>query len=148
MAEVKYTVETLARLCEVDKETVRRWRIRGIRGERLLACGDNESDDQLDKVKGKPILFTADALRKFVAANPKLMTPQLKQELDSAQQNQAELSYDVAYQQTAPATTADNQMNFYYSNLLKRRQELFNQYQDAKSRLEEIDALIADFKGE
>lgn len=147
MAEALYTVEDVARLCRVDRETVRRWRIRGIRGERLVANGDDINDDGLAKVKGKPILFSADALRKFVAENPKLMTPQLKEELDSAQPKQERVLY-APYEQAQQELTTDSQMNFYYSSLLKRRQVLLSQYQDAKSRLEEIDALIASLKSE
>lgn len=74
MAEKIYTVERLARLCGVDRETVRRWRNRGLKGTVLESVNT-------DTMKGKPLMFTEQAIRDFVKANPKVMTLELEKEL-------------------------------------------------------------------
>ncbi len=70
MTEEYISVEQLAKLCSVDRETIRRWRKRGIRGVML------ESVDTAG-LRGKPVYFTKDAVRRFAEVYPKMMTEQL-----------------------------------------------------------------------
>lgn len=74
MPEKKFTVEELADLCGVDRETIRRWRNRGVGGVCLEATDSTV-------LRGKPIFFTASAIEKFAEANPKVMTPALQKAL-------------------------------------------------------------------
>ena len=71
MSTTVFSVERLARLCGANPETIRRWRIRGVKGVRLEAT-------ESTLVKGKPIFFTKEAILRFSEAYPKIMTPALK----------------------------------------------------------------------
>lgn len=70
MTEEYISVEQLAKLCSVDRETIRRWRKRGIRGVMLESVNT-------EGLRGKPVYFTKDAVRDFAKAYPKMMTEQL-----------------------------------------------------------------------
>ena len=76
MTEKIFTVDELAELCDVDRETIRRWRNRGVRGV-FLEATDNVV------LRGKPISFTADSVKRFAKENPKIMTPALRNALES-----------------------------------------------------------------
>lgn len=78
MAEKIFTVEELATLCQVDRETIRRWRNKGVRGVCLEATDSTV-------LRGKPISFTADAIERFAKVNPKVMTPALRKALGGAE---------------------------------------------------------------
>lgn len=71
MANKKFTVEEIAKICDKDRETIRRWRNRGVRGVRLEA-------DTSDVKKGIPLTFSKEAIRKFIEKNP---NPQLEKAL-------------------------------------------------------------------
>lgn len=75
MTEKIFTVDELAALCDVDRETIRRWRNKGVRGV-FLEATDNTVH------RGKPLNFTAAAIEKFAEANPKVMTPALRKALE------------------------------------------------------------------
>ena len=64
----------LARLCGVNPETVRRWRKWGSGGVRLEAT-------EAASRKGVSLMFTQKAVREFLEANPKYLTPAMKESL-------------------------------------------------------------------
>ena len=60
-----FSVEKLAELCKVDRETVRRWRNRGVNGVKLEAR-------QSVARRGAALLFDDSAVKAFMEANPKI----------------------------------------------------------------------------
>lgn len=66
-----FSVEELAQLCSVNKETVRRWRKLGVGGNFLKS-------DHEERTQGKPARFSAEDVVQFAAAVPRVMTPELK----------------------------------------------------------------------
>ena len=70
-----FSVEKLAELCKVDRETVRRWRNRGVNGVKLEAR-------QSVARRGAALLFDDSAVKAFMEANPKYLTKELSDALD------------------------------------------------------------------
>lgn len=71
-----FTVETIAELCDVNKETVRRWRKWGRNGVRLEATDPDAAEHT----------FTREALNRFMNANPKYLTEELRQALEESEE--------------------------------------------------------------
>ncbi len=69
-----YSVEKLAALCMVDRETIRRWRKNGVNGVKLKAMLNVSH-------RGKPLSFSEYDVKQFMAANPKYVTKELYEEL-------------------------------------------------------------------
>ncbi len=101
-----FSVEMIAGLCDVNLETVRRWRKWGRNGIKLEAV-DPEAPE---------LTFTAEALTRFLNANPKYLTESMRQELERKQQ-------PVAPSETALEALKDN----YVYNLLKEKRDLLSQ---------------------
>ena len=132
MAEKVFKVDELARLCGVDPETVRRWRNKGVRGVRLAS-----TDTSL--LKGKNLLFTAQAVREFAEIYPKIMTPALKQELEQEQSARSLLDMaDIGGAASAAPAAVDNE--FLMRVLLEKRAALLHD-------LEQTEKSIARLKG-
>ena len=70
-----FSVEKLATLCKVDRETIRRWRNRGVNGIKLEA---RQSASQ----RGAALIFDEAAVRAFMEANPKYVTKELDEALN------------------------------------------------------------------
>lgn len=71
-----YTVPDLARLLNVNEETVRRWRIRGRNGVRLEVPHADEFPGR------KGYVVPASSVREFLAHNPSLMTDAMEASLE------------------------------------------------------------------
>lgn len=127
MKEKVFSVEELAQLCQVNEETVRRWRNIGVRGIFLKSTEETV-------VRGKPLLFTAEAVREFAAANPKVMTAALQEALS-----------DVSAGRERP--DLGGMMFSYYSQdsrdyvrrmLLSKKEALLRELEQTKKALEEM----------
>lgn len=107
-----FSVDELANLCKVDKETIRRWRNKGVNGIFL------QSTDSTP-LRGKPLFFSTEAIKTFVEANPKVNTPELQSALVSEPTSDATSSpkglFNVAQN--------DDNGNKYLKNLLLMRKE-------------------------
>ena len=134
MAERLFRVDELARLCGVDPETVRRWRNKGVRGVYL------ESTDA-SLLKGKNLLFKAQAVRDFAEAYPKIMTQALKKELEKDEYARQGKVFDAEPAPAASVAAASgSDKDFIMRLLLEKRAALL---QD----LEQTEKSIARLKG-
>lgn len=134
MAERLFRVDELAQLCGVDPETVRRWRNKGVRGVFLKSTNTS-------LLKGKNLLFQAQAVRDFARAYPKIMTPALKKELEKDETAKRDLFQLAGAGGTAsvmPANDSDDE--FIMRLLLEKRAALLKD-------LEQTEKSIARLKG-
>lgn len=74
---ILFSVEKLASLCKVDRETIRRWRNRGVNGVKLEA---RQSVSQ----RGAALIFDEAAVRAFMEKNPKYVTKELDEFLNAS----------------------------------------------------------------
>lgn len=112
-----FTVDRLAELCGINKETVRRWRNRGVNGVKLQALTD-------DQQRGVSLMFDEDAIRSFMEKNPKYMTDKLNAALNG---NYSASSIAASAPHPEVAAQHDN----YARQVLKQQQqELRNKLQD------------------
>ncbi len=109
-----FSVDELANLCKVDKETIRRWRNKGVNGVFL------ESTDST-LLRGKPLFFSSEAVKSFVEANPKVNTPELQQALNP------DAAATAAPQGLLNVAQNDSNGNQYLKNLLLMRKEALEQ---------------------
>lgn len=127
MAEKIYTVDELAELCDVDRETIRRWRNRGVRGA-FLEATDNAV------LRGKPICFTADSVRRFARENPKIMTPALRNALEGDNRDRAQSNTDgllFSYQ--------SEEHDFLKKVLLEKRASLLKELEHTEKTLAKLE---------
>ncbi len=124
-----FSVEKLATLCKVDRETIRRWRNRGVNGFKLEAR-------QTASQRGTALIFDESAVRAFMEANPKYLT----KELDKALNPSSELTL-VEYSMN-PGQTASSSADGYVEEMLKQQRN------DLLKKLNEIDRTLALIKGE
>lgn len=111
------SVERLAALCAVDRETIRRWRKKGVRGTFLEAVDSTG-------LRGKPIYFTKEAILRFAEVNPKMMTDALRKALDS--HTVQAVPVDSRSMQ-ASVNMENNEQETVTVRLLKDRQRLLEQ---------------------
>ena len=123
-----FTVEKLADLCKVDRETVRRWRNRGVNGVKLEA-------QQSASQRGAALIFDESAVRAFLEANPKYMTKELDEVLNPSSEP-APVEYGAAARQAASASGEG-----YVEKLLEQQRN------DLLKKLDEIDRTLALIKG-
>lgn len=116
-----FTVEKLAALCRVDRETIRRWRNRGVNGVKLQAT----SNEQL---RGVSIMFDEAAVRAFVEANPKYLTKELDMVLNG--------SFDASAAAKESAAKTEIQGDYVRSVLEKQREELLQKLREVEMALE------------
>lgn len=129
MDERIFTVDELAELCDVDRETIRRWRNRGVRGTFLEATSKAV-------LRGKPICFTADSVRKFARENPKIMTSALRNALEGSNRDRPQVNTDgmlFSYQ--------SEEHDFLKKVLLEKRASLLKE-------LERTEKTLAKLEGE
>lgn len=120
-----FTVEKLASLCRVDRETVRRWRNRGLNGVKLQAT-DGEQQ------RGVSLMFDGDAVRAFMEANPKYLTEELSMILNG----DFPMSHSAA--SVSEPRTATQEDNYAYRILEKQREELLRKLQDVERALQHL----------
>lgn len=123
---ILFSVEKLAELCKVDRETVRRWRNRGVNGVKLEA-------QQSVARRGAALLFEDSAVKAFMEANPKYLTKELSDAL-----NPPEAPAAVYRAASAPAGGGDS---FVEQMLERQREELLQ-------KVQEIDRTLALLKEE
>ena len=111
-----FTVEKLASLCKVDRETIRRWRNRGVNGVKLPA-----------------LMFQDDAVRTFMQANPKYMT----RELDRILNGDFEPALGAA---SVPEAPKGLENSGYVRQILEKQRE------DLLGKLREIDRALEQMK--
>lgn len=118
-----YSVERLATLCRVDRETIRRWRNRGVNGIKL------ESPDT-DILRGKPLTFSEEAVRRFIEANPKQLTDALKRDLDGVDNGERVASEG--------APNLGDESGYLAQLLRQRRQEILRELEQVENTLRKI----------
>lgn len=124
-----FSVEKLATLCKVDRETIRRWRNRGVNGIKLEA---RQSASQ----RGAALIFDEAAVRAFMEANPKYVTKELDEALNpSSEPTSAEYN---AFSGQAASSSGDG----YVEQMLEQQRN------DLLKKLNEIDRTLAFIKGE
>ena len=121
-----FTVEKLASLCRVDRETVRRWRHRGINGIKLSATTD-------EKQRGIGLMFDDKAVRAFMQANPKYLTKELDDILNTD-------SNDARQSAASKAEHVDELKGGSYvrSVLEQQRDDLLNKLREIEQVLEQM----------
>lgn len=122
-----FSVEKLAELCKVDRETVRRWRNRGVNGVKLEAR-------QSVARRGAALMFDGSAVKAFMEANPKYLTKELSDALDPP-----EAPIAIAYR--AAPTPVEGGDGFVEQMLERQREELLQ-------KVQEIDRTLALLKEE
>ena len=123
---ILFSVEKLAELCKVDRETVRRWRNRGVNGVKLEA-------QQSVARRGAALLFEDSAVKAFMEANPKYLTKELSDAL-----NPPEALAAVYRAAPAPVEGGDSLVE----QMLERQRE------DLLQKVQEIDRTLALLKEE
>lgn len=123
-----FSVEKLAELCEVDRETIRRWRNRGVNGVKLQAR-------QTELRRGVPLMFDEDAVRTFMQSNPKYLTKKLDDALNV--ETGARTGMAVASAQAPAGAAADNS---YVRQLLEQ------QRRDLQEKLRAVEAALEQLK--
>lgn len=121
-----FTVEKLASLCKVDRETIRRWRNRGVNGVKLQAITDEIQ-------RGAALMFQDDAVRTFMQANPKYMT----RELDRILNGDFEPALGAA---SVPEAPKGLENSGYVRQILEKQRE------DLLGKLREIDRALEQMK--
>ena len=124
MKQLEFDVLQLAMLCDVDRDTIRRWRNEGVRGVKLQATTD-------EAVRGKRIMFSAAAIYAFAEVYPKIMTPALQQVLG---ERPAPEPIDEATVTAPPAPPTAVVGNEYLKQLLLEKREAL------LKELEQVDA--------
>lgn len=84
-----FTVRQLSELFGKSEDTIRRWKNEGIgRGEDNIRLAAVENEDAFGRRTSRHLVFTAQAVRDFVRANPFLMdgAPRLREFMDSAEE--------------------------------------------------------------
>lgn len=120
-----FTVEKLANLCRVDRETIRRWRNRGVNGVKLQATNDAQQ-------RGVGLMFDEAAIRAFMQANPKYLT----KELDSILNGSFMASLGAS---SAPLSQLEPQSNGYVRQILeKQKMELLSKLQEVEHALKQL----------
>ena len=123
---ILFSVEKLAELCKVDRETVRRWRNRGVNGVKLEA-------QQSVARRGAALLFVDSAVKAFMEAYPNYLTKELSDAL-----NPPEALAAVYRAAPAPVEGGDS---FVEQMLERQREELLQ-------KVQEIDRTLALLKEE
>ncbi len=120
-----FTVEKLASLCRVDRETIRRWRNRGVNGVKLQAINEEQQ-------RGVSLMFNEEAVRTFIKANPRYMTPELDEILNGS----------ITESRSAAAASAPKaavQSSGYVRQILElQREELLQKLREVERALEQL----------
>ena len=126
MAERIFTINELAELCNVHRETIRRWKDEGYKGQKLQSYNNDSG------VKGKPILFTTSAIREFAKYCPKFMTAKLKEILD-------ETAIEEPTPQGAVFSVNVNDGDFLKRLLLEKKASLLKELEQTEATLRNLE---------
>ena len=131
MAEKVFDVGVLAMLCDVDRETVRRWRNRGVRGVTLESTTS-------EAIKGKPMTFTYSAILEFAKVYPKIMTPALQRAMGDEVITAAVPTQTASIAPTAVISSTTSGSSYLKQLLLERKQLLLQELEHINAEIDRL----------